>query len=69
MSGAVLHEVKPGRDLQTNVEFYTALVLQSLGRWSRRHSSDLKGPPVYGSANANNALPAAIATYCLPSTP
>ncbi len=27
----VLEEVKPGRNLQTNVEFYTALVLQSLG--------------------------------------
>jgi citrate synthase len=27
----VLEEVKPGRGLQTNVEFYTALVLQSLG--------------------------------------
>jgi citrate synthase len=27
----VLEEVKPGRRLQTNVEFYTALVLQSLG--------------------------------------
>jgi citrate synthase len=27
----VLDEVKPGRNLQTNVEFYTALVLQSIG--------------------------------------
>ncbi len=27
----VLDEVKPGRNLKTNVEFYTALVLQSLG--------------------------------------
>jgi citrate synthase len=27
----VLEELKPGRDLRTNVEFYTALVLQSLG--------------------------------------
>ncbi|HTR97041.1 MAG TPA: citrate synthase/methylcitrate synthase [Candidatus Acidoferrales bacterium] len=27
----VLDEVKPGRQLRTNVEFYTALVLQSLG--------------------------------------
>ena len=27
----VLDEVKPGRSLRTNVEFYTALVLQSLG--------------------------------------
>lgn len=27
----VLHDVKPGRNLKTNVEFYTALVLQSLG--------------------------------------
>ena len=27
----VLEEVKPGRQLRTNVEFYTALVLQSLG--------------------------------------
>lgn len=27
----VLEEVKPGRNLKTNVEFYTALVLQSLG--------------------------------------
>src|SRR6516162_1410734 len=27
----VLDEVKPGRGLKTNVEFYTALVLQSLG--------------------------------------
>lgn len=27
----VLEEVKPGRNLQTNVEFFTALVLQSLG--------------------------------------
>jgi citrate synthase len=27
----VLEEVKPGRNLRTNVEFYTALVLQSLG--------------------------------------
>ena len=27
----VLEEVKPGRHLRTNVEFYTALVLQSLG--------------------------------------
>jgi citrate synthase len=27
----VLNEVKPGRNLRTNVEFYTALVLQSLG--------------------------------------
>jgi citrate synthase len=27
----VLEEVKPGRRLQTNVEFYTALVLQSIG--------------------------------------
>jgi citrate synthase len=27
----VLHEVKPGHNLETNVEFYTALVLQSIG--------------------------------------
>ena len=27
----VLDEVKPGRGLRTNVEFFTALVLQSLG--------------------------------------
>src|SRR5436309_2596295 len=27
----VLEDVKPGRNLKTNVEFYTALVLQSLG--------------------------------------
>ena len=27
----VLDEHKPGRNLRTNVEFYTALVLQSLG--------------------------------------
>jgi citrate synthase len=27
----VLEEVKPGRNLRTNVEFYTAVVLQSLG--------------------------------------
>jgi citrate synthase len=27
----VLEEVKPGRNLRTNVEFYTALVLQALG--------------------------------------
>jgi citrate synthase len=27
----VLEDVKPGRNLRTNVEFYTALVLQSLG--------------------------------------
>lgn len=27
----VLEELKPGRNLKTNVEFYTALVLQSLG--------------------------------------
>ena len=27
----VLEEHKPGRNLRTNVEFYTALVLQSLG--------------------------------------
>ena len=27
----VLDEEKPGRSLRTNVEFYTALVLQSLG--------------------------------------
>ena len=27
----VLEEHKPGRGLRTNVEFYTALVLQSLG--------------------------------------
>ena len=27
----VLDDVKPGRNLRTNVEFYTALVLQSLG--------------------------------------
>jgi citrate synthase len=27
----VLEDVKPGRNLQTNVEFYTALVLQSIG--------------------------------------
>ena len=27
----VLDDVKPGRNLKTNVEFYTALVLQSLG--------------------------------------
>jgi citrate synthase len=27
----VLEEVKPGRNLRTNVEFYTALVLQSIG--------------------------------------
>ena len=27
----VLEEIKPGRNLRTNVEFYTALVLQSLG--------------------------------------
>ena len=27
----VLDEAKPGRNLRTNVEFYTALVLQSLG--------------------------------------
>jgi citrate synthase len=28
----VLEEVKPGRHLRTNVEFYTALVVQSMGR-------------------------------------
>jgi citrate synthase len=28
---SVLEEVKPGRNLKTNVEFYTALVLQSIG--------------------------------------
>ena len=28
----VLEELKPGRNLKTNVEFYTALVLQSIGR-------------------------------------
>ena len=28
---SVLEEVKPGRNLRTNVEFYTALVLQSIG--------------------------------------
>jgi citrate synthase len=27
----VLEEVKPGRNLRTNVEFYTALVLQAIG--------------------------------------
>jgi citrate synthase len=27
----VLDEVKPGRNLRTNVEFYTALLLQSIG--------------------------------------
>jgi len=27
----VLDELKPGRGLKTNVEFYTALVLQSIG--------------------------------------
>jgi citrate synthase len=27
----VLEEVKPGRNLRTNVEFYTALVLQAVG--------------------------------------
>jgi citrate synthase len=27
----VLEELKPGRNLKTNVEFFTALVLQSLG--------------------------------------
>jgi citrate synthase len=27
----VLDELKPGRRLQTNVEFYTALLLQSIG--------------------------------------
>ena len=27
----VLDEVKPGRNLRTNVEFYTALVLQAVG--------------------------------------
>jgi citrate synthase len=27
----VLEELKPGRNLKTNVEFYTALVLQSIG--------------------------------------
>ena len=31
----VLEEEKPGRNLKTNVEFYTALVLQSLGLKSR----------------------------------
>ena len=32
----VLEEVKPGRGLRTNVEFYTALVLQSLGLHPRQ---------------------------------
>ena len=27
----LLHEYKPGRNLQTNVEFYTALLLHGLG--------------------------------------
>ena len=35
----VLDEVKPGRNLKTNVEFYTALVLQSLGLKPRQFVS------------------------------
>ena len=31
----LLEEHKPGRNLRTNVEFYIALVLQSLGRQPR----------------------------------
>jgi citrate synthase len=35
----VLEEVKPGRQLNTNVEFYTALVLQSIGLTPDQFSS------------------------------
>ncbi|HLF24882.1 MAG TPA: citrate synthase/methylcitrate synthase [Anaerolineae bacterium] len=35
----VLEEVKPGRNLKTNVEFYTALVLQSIGLRPNQFSS------------------------------
>jgi citrate synthase len=35
----VLEEEKPGRNLKTNVEFYTALVLQSVGLRSDQFSS------------------------------
>ncbi len=35
----VLAEVKPGRNLNTNVEFFTALVLQSVGLTPDQFSS------------------------------
>jgi citrate synthase len=35
----VLEEVKPGRNLKTNVEFFTALVLQSIGLMSDQFSA------------------------------
>jgi citrate synthase len=35
----VLEEVKPGRNLKTNVEFFTALVLQSVGLTSDQFSA------------------------------
>ena len=36
----VLDEVKPGRNLRTNVEFFTALVLQSLGLSATKRRED-----------------------------
>ena len=41
----VLDEHKPGRNLKTNVEFYTALVLQSLGLQPRSVRGDVRVRP------------------------
>ncbi|HTP09756.1 MAG TPA: citrate synthase/methylcitrate synthase [Anaerolineae bacterium] len=44
----VLEEVKPGRNLKTNVEFFTALVLQSVGLTSDQFSATFAAGRVAG---------------------
>lgn len=44
----VLEEVKPGRNLKTNVEFFTALVLQSVGLKSDRFSATFAAGRIAG---------------------
>ncbi len=44
----VLEEVKPGRNLRTNVEFFTALVLQSVGLTSDQFSATFAAGRVAG---------------------
>jgi citrate synthase len=44
----VLEEVKPGRNLKTNVEFFTALVLQSIGLTSDQFSATFAAGRIAG---------------------
>ena len=50
----VLDEVKPGRNLKTNVEFYTALVLQSLGLAAALVRGDVRVRPRRGLVRARH---------------